>query len=113
MPRALVSTSLTVLALAFAAAGAAAEQHPFTVHDLVAMARIADPQPSPDGTRVAFTVTTMDLDANKGRSDLWLAALDGSWARRLTTHDAGDSSAAWAGDEALYFLSSRSGSNQV
>jgi dipeptidyl aminopeptidase/acylaminoacyl peptidase len=113
MARALVSILLTVPLLAIAAAGAAAEQHPFTVHDLVAMARITDPQPSPDGSRVAFTVTTMDLDANKGRSDLWLAALDGSWARRLTTHEAGDSSAAWAGYDALYFLSSRSGSSQV
>jgi len=113
MARAVVSILLSVLLMAIVAAGAAAEQRPFTVNDLVAMARIADPQPSPDGSRVAFTVTTMDLDANKGRSDLWVAALDGSWSRRLTTHEAADSSALWAGDQALYFLSSRSGSSQV
>ena len=113
MPRAVVSIPLTALMLAAAAIGVAGEQRPFTVHDLVAMARIADPQPSADGTRVAFTVTTMDLDANKGRSDIWLAAVDGSWSRRLTTHEAGDSSALWGGDDALYFLSSRSGSSQV
>ena len=34
------------------AADAAAEPHPFTVHDLLAMQRISDPQVSPDGTRV-------------------------------------------------------------
>ena len=113
MPRALVSIPLAVLSLAVAAGATTPEKRPFDVHDLVAMARISDPQPSPDGSRVAFTVTTMDLDANKGRSDLWLAAIDGSGTRRLTTHEAGDSSAAWAGDGTLYFLSSRSGSSQV
>ena len=113
MPRAVVSIPLTALMLAAAAIGVAGEQRPFTVHDLVAMARIADPQPSPDGTRVAFTVTTMDLVANRGRSDLWLASVDGEWSRRLTTHEASDSSPLWDGEEALYFLSSRSGSSQV
>ncbi|HSN56511.1 MAG TPA: S9 family peptidase, partial [Candidatus Sulfomarinibacteraceae bacterium] len=91
----------------------AAETHPFSVHDLVAMQRVADPQPSPDGTRVAFTVTTMDLEANRGRSDLWLAATDGSGASRLTADPASDSSPRWAGDRWLYFLSARSGSSQV
>jgi dipeptidyl aminopeptidase/acylaminoacyl peptidase len=112
MRRALVSISLIVLWLAAGAADAA-EKRPFTVHDLVAMARIADPQPSPDGSMAAFTVTTMDLEANKGRSDLWLAALDGSGARRLTTHEASDSSVVWRGNGSLYFLSSRTGSSQV
>jgi dipeptidyl aminopeptidase/acylaminoacyl peptidase len=100
------------LALGFAPI-AAAETHPFNVHDLVAMERIGDPRPSPDGTVVAFTVTTMDLDANRGRSDLWLAATDGSWTRRLTSHSASDSSPRWADDQLLYFVSTRSGSSQI
>ena len=90
-----------------------AQPHPFNVHDLVAMQRVADPQPSPDGSRVAFVVTTMDLEANKGRKDLWIAATDGSGARRLTSDAANDWSPRWAGNDALYFLSSRSGSVQV
>jgi dipeptidyl aminopeptidase/acylaminoacyl peptidase len=90
-----------------------AETRPFTVLDLVAMERISDPQPSPDGTKVAFAVTTMDLDANTGRTDIWLAATDGSGARRLTTHPASDSSPRWADDTTLFFLSGRSGSSQV
>jgi dipeptidyl aminopeptidase/acylaminoacyl peptidase len=106
--------STLVLVLMFVVAGlATAQQHPFDVHDMVAMQRVGDPQPSPDGDRVAFVVTTMDLDANKGRRDLWMAATDGSGARRLTTDPANDWSPRWADKDTLYFLSTRSGSAQV
>ena len=90
-----------------------AQQHPFNVHDLVAMQRIADPRPSPDGSRTAFVVTTMDLEANKGRKDIWMAATDGSGAYPLTTDADNDWSPRWQDDGTLYFLSLRTGSAQV
>jgi dipeptidyl aminopeptidase/acylaminoacyl peptidase len=97
-----------------APAALSAESHPFTVRDLVAFDRISDPQVSPDGKRVVFTVSALDLPANKRRSDLYLVATDGSGLRRLTTHEAGDSSPRWSQDGAsVYFLSTRSGSSQV
>jgi len=99
--------------LALAAAIAAAEPHPFTVNDLVAMQRISDPQASPAGDRVAFVVTTMDLEANRGTSDLWLTTLEQGQARQLTTNPAGDWSPRWADENTMYFLSTRSGSSQV
>ncbi len=105
--------SAIVISLLLVAAVASAQQHPFNVHDLVAMERIGDPRPSPDGSRVAFVVTTMDLEANKGGRDIWIAATDGSGASRLTTDAANDWSPRWQSDGALYFLSSRSGSAQV
>jgi dipeptidyl aminopeptidase/acylaminoacyl peptidase len=105
---------LCALAMGLAAtATAATEPHPFTVHDLVAMERISDPQPSPDGLLVSFVVTTMDLEANRGRSDLWIATTAGDSVRRLTTDPAGDWSPRWLDSQTLYFLSSRSGSGQV
>ena len=74
-----------VAAAGLALAGpAAAETHPFSVHDMLAMDRISDPRVSPDGKLVAFAVSVTDLGSNKRRSDLYLAALDGSWVRRLT-----------------------------
>ncbi len=92
----------------------AAAPHPFSIHDMLAMDRISDPRVSPDGTRVAFTVRTTDLEANKGKNDLWLAAIDGAWARRITSHDASDSQARWSADgKVVYFVSTRSGSAQV
>jgi dipeptidyl aminopeptidase/acylaminoacyl peptidase len=106
-------SGLVLLAL-LASAAAAAEPHPFTVHDLLAMDRISEPQPSPQGDRVAFVVRTTDLEANKGRTDLWLVNVDGSGLTRLTSDPAADSNPRWAPDGAsLYFLSSRSGSSQV
>jgi dipeptidyl aminopeptidase/acylaminoacyl peptidase len=88
--------------------------HPFSVDDMVAMDRISDPQVSPDGTMVSFTVRVTDLEANKGRTDIYLAATDGSWLRRMTTDPANDSQAQWAADgKSLYFVSTRKGSAEV
>jgi len=104
---------LGILALA-ALPSSAEDSHPFNVHDLVAMARLSDPQVSPDGLSVAYVLRTTDLEADKGRTDLWSVSIDGGTPRQLTTDPASDDSPRWSPDgSALYFLSSRSGSNQV
>ncbi|HRC58830.1 MAG TPA: S9 family peptidase, partial [Kofleriaceae bacterium] len=55
-----------------------------------------------------------DLEANRGRLDLWLASVDGAQVRRLTTHPDADSSPAWSPDGRwIYFSSTRGGSAQV
>jgi dipeptidyl aminopeptidase/acylaminoacyl peptidase len=103
---------LALLALALPAA--AAEPHQFTVHDLLAMERISDPEPSPQGDKVAFELRTTDLDANRGRFDLWLVNTDGTGLTRLTSDPAADNNPRWSPDgKSLYFLSTRSGSSQV
>jgi len=90
------------------------ESHPFGVRDLVAFDRISDPRVSPDGRWVAFSVSALDLGANRRRSDLWLVGVDGTGLRRLTSHEASDTSPRWMPDgKSLCFLSSRSGSSQV
>ena len=103
-----------VLTVLLGGVAMAVETHPFSIHDMLAMDRISDPRVSPDGARVAFTVRATDLAANKGRTDLYLAAVDGTWARRLTAHEASDTQPRWSADGAwVYFVSSRSGSAQV
>ncbi len=105
-----------ILGLAAGAAGTAgaAETHPFSVDDMLAMDRISDARVSPDGTRVAFTLRTTDMEANRGRLDVYLAAVDGSWVRRMTTDPANDGQPRWSPDgTGLFFVSSRSGSPQV
>src|SRR5262245_52331708 len=92
---------------AFAAKG-------LTVDDMLAMQRVSDPQVSPDGKWVAFSVRDTDLEANKGRFDVWLAATDGSTVTRLTTHEANDQDARWSPDgKWIYFTSTRTGTAQV
>ncbi|MFO0510037.1 MAG: prolyl oligopeptidase family serine peptidase [Gammaproteobacteria bacterium] len=108
-------------AQAGAAQTAGAATKPFTADDLVRLARVSDPQVSPDGRRVAYSLRETDMEANRGRNDLWLLELGARGAagaaatpRRLTQHPASDSAPRWAPDgRGLYFLSSRSGSSQV
>jgi dipeptidyl aminopeptidase/acylaminoacyl peptidase len=109
-------TSLVLFPLVLVAAAAAQEPatHPFSVHDMLAMQRISDPQVSPDGSRVLFNVRSTDLEANRGRTDLWVASVDGSRVRRLTTHEAADFNGRWSADgKSVWFLSTRGGSAQV
>ncbi len=92
----------------------AAETHPFSVHDMLAMDRISEPAVSPDGKLVVFTLRTTDLEANRGRTDLWVVGTDGTGLRRLTAHEAGDSNPVWSPcGKCIFFLSTRSGSSQV
>jgi dipeptidyl aminopeptidase/acylaminoacyl peptidase len=92
----------------------AGDTHPFSVRDMLAMDRISDPRVSPDGKLVTFGVSVTDLAANRRRADLYLAEIGSGKTRRLTTHEAADSTARWSPDgKALYFLSTRSGSQQV
>ncbi len=90
------------------------EPHPFSVHDLLAMKRISDPQVSSDGQWIVFTLWTADLEANRGRTDLWLVGTEGQNLQRLTTHPASDFNPRWSSSgRHIYFLSTRSGSSQV
>lgn len=92
----------------------AQEAHPFDVHDLWEMDRISDPQVSPDGNWVIFGLSSLDMDANRRRSDLWIVAVDRGEPHPLTTHPASEFNARWAPDgSGVYFLSTRSGSSQV
>jgi dipeptidyl aminopeptidase/acylaminoacyl peptidase len=93
-----------------------AEMKPFTADDLVRIKRLTDPQVSPDGRYVAFVLRETDMEANRGRTDVWLLDLTqkDAVARRLTQNEANDSSPRWAPDSrTIYFLSSRSGQSQV
>lgn len=91
-------------------------QRPFTVEDLNNLRRVSDPQASPDGRYVAYVLAETDMEANRRRTDLWLLDLHQKdpEPRRLTQHNANDSSPRWSADSRwIYFLSTRSGSSQV
>jgi dipeptidyl aminopeptidase/acylaminoacyl peptidase len=92
----------------------AAESHPFSVHDMLAMDRISDPQVSPDGRWVVFVVRATDLAGNRGSTDLWVVGTDGTGLRRMTSHSASEANPRWSSDgKTIYFLSTRSGSSQI
>ncbi len=88
--------------------------HPLTIHDMLAMDRISDSKVSPDGKWIVFNVRQTDLEANRGRTDLWLVGTDGKGLRRLTNHPAADFNGRWTPcGQWVFFLSTRSGSSQV
>jgi len=93
---------------------AAAAPTPIDVRDLVQFERVGSPALSPDGTQVAYTVRTYDLDAAKGVTRIWLRDIDGSDSRAVSSSLSSAGGPTWGpkGDR-LYFLSGRSGSQQV
>ncbi|RKH47307.1 S9 family peptidase [Corallococcus llansteffanensis] len=106
--------SLSLLAALALGAGPAPAPRPFNQQDLVTMRRVSAPRVSPDGRQVAFVLRSTDLEANRGRTDLWLVNLDGTNLRQLTAHADNDAEPVWAPDgKSLFFLSSRGGSSQV
>ncbi len=99
-----------MLAVATAAAGSAADKRPMQVEDLFKFKRVADPQVSPDGKLVVYQLTTVDLDANKSSTALFLAATDGSSPPRQLTSPSGkkDTHPRWSPDgKTILFESTR------
>jgi len=85
-----------------------------TIDDLMAIPVLNDPQLSPDGAQVAFTVSRPDRDANAYRVHVWLVAAAGDDARQLTTAPAKETAPRWSPDGTrLLFLSDRGGERQV
>ncbi|MHC5074327.1 MAG: S9 family peptidase, partial [Planctomycetota bacterium] len=90
------------------------QTHPFSVHDMLAMDRISDPQVSPDGKKIVFTLRETDLQANRGRTNLWLVNVDGTELKHLTSHPENDSNPRWDPDgKSVWFLSNRTESSQA
>lgn len=88
-------------------------KHPITFTDMIGMHRVAEAEISRDGKWVAYTVTTPDMEANRGASNIWMVATAGGSELQLT-RSGHDSSPVWSPDgKTLAFLSSRSGDSQV
>ena len=92
----------------------AADKNPLTFDDLMSVQRIADPQISPDGKWIAYTVTAVDKEKNNKDSDIWLLPLAGGEPRQLTHSPKSDTRPRWSPDSRhIAFVSTRDGSSQV
>jgi dipeptidyl aminopeptidase/acylaminoacyl peptidase len=89
------------------AAPAKATPTPFTVDDISRLADLTEPALSPDGSVLAYVVTTSDVEADAAQSDLWRVDYDGTGRKRLTdTSGSSESTPRWSPDGArLAFLS--------
>ncbi len=90
------------------------QPQPFTVYGLLELHRISDPQISPDGRWVAFTVQTVDLKNNTKPRQIFIVPVTGGAPRRLTWAGDANFRPRWSPDSRhIAFISNRSGSNQV
>jgi dipeptidyl aminopeptidase/acylaminoacyl peptidase len=51
-------------------------KHPFTFEDMMALKRVGEPIPSPDGKWVVFSVVDVDLAANTKTPHIWIVPLN-------------------------------------
>ena len=79
--------------------------------DIGALVNIGEVRVSPDGSHVAYTVTSVDVADNRYRTRIWVAPVNGTAGPRpLTAGDDGDSLPRWSPDgQCLAFASHREG----
>ena len=82
----------------------------FTPSDWYRLTNVSSPSMSPDGSMVAFTVTTVREEENERHSEIWMVATSGGEPVRLTSPGTESSNPRWSHDgRYLLFNSRRSG----
>ena len=97
-----------ILSLALAFTALAGDQRGVTPDDYFALAAVADPQISPNGKLVAYTLTRADAKDGRRTSEIWVASADGGAVPRQLTAAQSSTAPRWTPDgRALSFISSR------
>jgi dipeptidyl aminopeptidase/acylaminoacyl peptidase len=98
----------SLLALAARAQAQAPPKRALTLDDLHRFKEVSDPQLSPEGAWVAYTVTSANLDEDQRGSDVWMSSWDGAQRVRLTWSTESEHTPRWSPDgRYLAFLSGR------
>ena len=106
--------AVSVISLLACASIAFAQERRFTIDDLLKVRRVSDPQLSPKGDQVAFSITDVDKTANKSTTQIYVVPLSGGEMRQLTNDEHSSSSARWSPDgTTLAFISARDGESQI
>ena len=106
--------SVMLFAGALLSPALAQAQRPVGVGDLARIKDVTDPQVSPDGAWVAYTVSVADTVKDKDDTDVWMASWDGKQQVRLTRSPAGEHAPRWSPDgRTLAFLSDRDDTREV
>jgi dipeptidyl aminopeptidase/acylaminoacyl peptidase len=84
-------------------------RHPLRLDDLTRFRNIGDPQCSPDGQAVAYTVSTIDAKEDKSSTHIWMIGYDGKNDRQITFSSDSEGAPRWSPDgKYLSFTSGRS-----
>jgi len=95
MKQSITFVCLLLLSLSFAVS---AQNRTYTVEDLMKVKRVGDPQVSPDGRHVAFTVGDVNFDANRIVNQIYVVSSAGGDIKQLTSGDRSSSAPRWSPD---------------
>src|SRR5437016_5517515 len=99
---------LVIPRLALAQESAPKTPRHITIDDYFQIRRVSDPQVSPDGQFVTYTVETALLKEDKNEDRIWMVSTKGGDAIPLTAAGASSSHARWSPDgRSIAFLSAR------
>src|SRR5438046_9637167 len=85
-----------------------APKRAITIEDYLALKSVGNPQLSPDGKWVAYTVTEQSLKDNRGIARIWRADVASGAVRQLTAGPGSDRQPRWSPDgRTLPFVSTR------
>ncbi len=97
-------------ALLFPPLAGAQQKRAFTPADWYRLTTVSSPAMSPDGQRVAFTVTTVKETDNRRHSEVWVVHTSGGEPVRYTSPSTESSNPRWSPDgRYLFFTSNRPG----
>src|SRR6267378_4515363 len=96
------------------AAPLAAQKRAIKFEDFIALKSVSDPQLSPDGKWVAYTVSTPSLQDNRNVARVWVVEVATGTSRQLTGGPGSDRQPRWSPDgKTLAFVSTRDSGAQV
>src|ERR1044072_5923248 len=75
-----------------------AQDRTYTVEALLRVRRVGDPQVSPDGKRVAFTIGDVNFDESKVITQIYTTSLEGGSIKQLTSGASSSSFPRWSPD---------------